>query len=142
LSDYLKSISILDFNTDCWLCQKGQATTEINSHCRIMYEGQRELVHRWSAYIYFDFNLDSELFICHKQICFNRNCWNPEHLYIGTQSDNVKDTVELKTHKEVKKTHCSLGHLLDGLRGNGKRYCLTCNRLRSANRYHLNNLKK
>lgn len=67
----------------------------------------------------------------HIDNCKYRNCWNPEHLYKGTHSENIKDTVRLKTHKETRKTHCPHGHPLDRIRGNGKRYCGTCNRERA-----------
>lgn len=35
--------------------------------------------------------IEAGRYICHK--CDNRSCWNPSHLFIGTQSDNIKDAV-------------------------------------------------
>jgi hypothetical protein len=78
-------------------------------------------------------------FILHK--CDIRNCWNPNHLFEGTAFDNVQDAISKgrmklwsTNHggalKEKRKTNCDKGHPLDGLRSNGKRYCLSCNRER------------
>lgn len=46
-------------------------------------------VHRISAMLYLGFDIKSANQINHK--CPNTRCFNPEHLYIGTQSDNMKD---------------------------------------------------
>lgn len=48
-------------------------------------------VHRLAAYLFLNFDLHSNLQINHKRECPNKNCWNPDHLYIGTQSDNMCD---------------------------------------------------
>lgn len=69
--------------------------------------------------------------------CDNPPCFNPDHLYAGTQKQNVEDCLKRyydgdrawgNAVNERFKTHCNKGHLLDGRRSNGKRYCLTCNR--------------
>lgn len=40
------------------------------------------------------------------------NCWNPEHLYTGTQLYNVRDTIERgnRFNPSSMKTHCPKGH--------------------------------
>jgi len=44
--------------------------------------------HRW-AYERFNGAIPKGKFVLHK--CDNKTCVNPSHLFIGTQSDNIKD---------------------------------------------------
>ena len=55
----------------------------------IRYQGKSWLAHRLS-YKFFVGDL-RELQVLHK--CDNRKCVNPDHLYLGTNSDNVRDRV-------------------------------------------------
>jgi hypothetical protein len=48
----------------------------------------------------------------------------------GTYSDNSFDAVRNGKHVWASRAKCDYGHLLDGLLGSGKRYCLTCNRIK------------
>jgi hypothetical protein len=47
------------------------------------------LVHRLSAHAFLGFDLRSCLFVCHK--CDNPPCFNPNHLFVGTNADNLRD---------------------------------------------------
>lgn len=49
------------------------------------------LTHRVSAALYLGFDLFSPLKVCHH--CDNPPCFNPSHLFIGTDKDNYDDMV-------------------------------------------------
>lgn len=76
-------------------------------------------------------------FVLHR--CDVKLCVNVAHLLLGTPQDNVDDMLRkgrgrnLLFEKNRAKTHCVHGHRLAGkdlgLKSNGSRYCLACNRI-------------
>lgn len=56
--------------------------------------------------------------------CGNRRCVNPWHLEPVTQRENVR------RGDRCRRLVCASGHEEYGLRGDGSRYCLACNRER------------
>lgn len=68
---------------------------------------------------------------CHS--CDNPWCVNPAHIWVGTQSENIRDAVTKGRHWSPKKTHCKYGHALtDENRrqtSQGWSRCLTCVRI-------------
>lgn len=75
----------------CWVCdtsfvcgQNGYRQVSI-----IMYGTRhREYIHRLSFERYHGV-IENDLEVCHD--CDNPPCWNPEHLFSGTRSDNMQD---------------------------------------------------
>lgn len=62
--------------------------------------------------------------------CDNPRCVNPEHLYWGTDRDNVRDMYQRKRARTSKLKSCPTGHPYSGknlkLDRNGNRECLSC----------------
>lgn len=61
----------------------------------VWWHGLHMGVHRASAWAHHDMDLgNTEHFALHKLECPNKDCWRPEHIYVGTASDNMKDKWE------------------------------------------------
>lgn len=86
----------------------------ISGHGRISVSGKVYFTSRLSAFVYLNFDLESDLQINHKIECSIPNCFNPDHLYVGTQTDNRKDDVArgISGNQHSIKTHCRYGHIL------------------------------
>jgi hypothetical protein len=142
-----KVISILQRSTvyegNCWVFRG------CNSHGygQIRYLNRNYSTHRLSAHIYHGLDLESiDLKALHKPECEYKACWNPAHLYIGTQKENVNDSVEANTFTgwqasalaRTRKVICKHGHEFTPentyITPQGKRRCKACHRVREYNR--------
>jgi hypothetical protein len=72
--------------TDCW--HWTGADNGRGGYGRMTYEGVSQPAHRL-AYRAFVGEIPDGLYVLHT--CDNRACINPEHLWLGTYSDNIRD---------------------------------------------------
>jgi hypothetical protein len=72
--------------------------------------------------------------------CDVKACINPDHLYEGTQKQNIADSIARHRHFSANKTHCPHGHPYAGdnlyTAPTGARQCRTCKHERRR-RYRL-----
>jgi hypothetical protein len=81
---FVQSVDIKEPNK-CWNWKKSFATTGYGN----WYWGKKSGGAHRESFKLFE-NFDSNLLVLHK--CGNRKCCNPNHLYAGTQKQNVDDT--------------------------------------------------
>lgn len=91
---FLRQLEKLD--TGCW---KWQAYILPSGYGLFTFEiGDRVLTHRASWRI-FHGPIPNGLWVLHK--CDNRWCVNPEHLWLGTHADNMKDMVQKGRQRKI-----------------------------------------
>ena len=86
--------------TGCWDWTGGKRRKN-NYGVMFHREGDKKLsvaAHRMSYMIFISRQIPDGLMICHK--CDNKGCINPDHLFAGTNQDNVDDFVK-KGFKEA-----------------------------------------
>lgn len=113
---------------ECWLWTGSKTSSGYGLHCT-KHKGGKKIASRaiWESV---NGPIPAGLLVCHR--CDNPPCVRPDHLFIGTQSDNMRDASEKgrMSFPHARWTHCKKGHPLtfDGtiLRANGRRRCRVC----------------
>ena len=111
----------IDRSGKCWIWK---GTRDKDGYGRLRYRGKF-----WRAprLIWFLANgpIPAEKVIRHS--CDNPPCVRLEHLLIGTQRDNIRDSVERGRNANLRKSRCPKGHEYTLIRNDGRRYCSPCN---------------
>jgi hypothetical protein len=115
----------------CWLW-----TGHIHSHgygmLDLRVDGKKRdrphRAHRLAFLLANGFEPQAPLEVCHT--CDVRHCVNPQHLFVGTRSDNMRDCVAKGRQHQKRVTHCPQGHAYEGenliVRPGSRRGCRAC----------------
>ena len=120
----------------CWLWIG--ANSGKGGYGQISINGRIKRAHRVSWELHRGF-IPEGMLVCHH--CDTPPCVNPDHLFVGTYSDNTIDSVKKGRHRNMNtvKTHCMAGHPFSG--GNlyidikGYRHCRMCGATRHRRDY-------
>lgn len=110
---------------ECWVWQAG--IKPHNGYGAFSLNGREMVAHR-VAWLLCHGEIPDGLRVLHH--CDNPPCVRPDHLFLGTQKDNVLDAVAKGRHSMLRQTHCSRGHPFDEANTyvdpKGRRRCRVC----------------
>jgi len=86
----------IDTTGTCWEWHGSMAPNGYGQFYR--EKGKSRQAHR-IAWEYENGEIPQGLYVCHK--CDNRKCCRPDHLFLGTHSDNMRDMVSKNRHNTV-----------------------------------------
>lgn len=89
---------------ECWPWRLSRYS---NGYGKASIKDRTRLAHRLSWEIT-NGKIPKGLNVCHR--CDNPICVNPNHLFLASQKDNIRDCVRKIRQNNNKKTHCKQGH--------------------------------
>ena len=123
------------FTDSCWMWIGHIAGN--NNYGEFTYKNKRCRAHRYSFMIRFG-SIPVGLNALHR--CDTPLCVNPDHLFLGTQRDNIYDAINKKRIPQIFSPNekCIKGHLI-AVTKSGKRECPTCKK-EWARQYYLSHI--
>lgn len=127
--------------THCWIWLK---CLNNKGYGNVWWEGRTVIVSRLMFHLATGFDLDSTLGVLHS--CDNPPCFNPDHLFPGSQKENMMDASikgrlanrPTQNHRNRVKVECKRGHPFDDqntcITKLGGRRCRQCNNACERNR--------
>lgn len=89
---------------DCLIWIAGQNN---KGYGTFFYDGKKRLAHRVAWELTYG-PIPEGRILCH--VCDTPLCVNTDHLFLGTQADNMRDAAAKGRNAGQKKTHCPQGH--------------------------------
>lgn len=94
LKERLEAQSIPEPNSGCWIWIG--AVFDDRGYGAIGHQGKTLRAHR-ASYLLHNGEIPDGMFVCHK--CDLPSCVNPDHLFLGTHSENMRDSLSKGRHR-------------------------------------------